>query len=190
MFGEIAQAHDLPLTFVMPAVVVEGTFRARIRRIADVLNDPDSHQMVLTDATFINIATGRRSARAAVARISLSEVLLVHATRPLEDSGQPRSAKRPVKANVLLPPFAVEGTLHLVHERELRTAIMSLTDQWIPLTNARYWGLGVALPPVKVDFAMINQVRAQIAISNAEEWGRSAAPPADEPGADAWLNPW
>jgi len=190
MFGEFNHAQDLPLTFVMPAVVVEGTFKARIRRVTDLMNDPENAQLVLTDAVFVNIANGRRSAKAAIAKINTAEVLIVHPTVPIEGSGQPRTSKRPIGANILLPPFAVEGKIHLVHERELRTAVMSLTDRWIAVTEARYWGLGIALPPVSVDFVVINHAKAQIAIGNADEWDAPASTEHEAAAANAWSNPW
>ncbi len=183
---DFAQIQQLPLTIVLPTVVVEGTFRAHLRRLTDVMNEPDNIQMVLTDVCFTDVSTGRKTPRVAVARIDTREALIAHTTVPTEGSEQQRTSKLPIRANVLLPPFTVTGSIHLVYEGELRTAIMSLTDRWVPVTGARYYCGGSSLEPVSADLLVVNNAKAHLAVATEDEW-KSASPPSL---ADRPANPW
>ena len=94
--------------------------------------------------------------------------------------------KQAVRATLLVPPFTIEGEIHLPYESELRLALDSYEGRFVPVTGARYWAYGVAESPNFVDLLAVNQVKAHVVVAADVQW-RSEAP--DE-GPGSAPNPW
>jgi hypothetical protein len=187
MFGSFTPAQSMQLTLVTPRLVIDGTMQTRLRRVADVFNDPDNANMVLLDATISEIGSRRVLAKAAVAQIPLADVLFGHMSGPDESSSEIRVPKQPVRATLILPPFTVDCQIHLPYESELRIALQAYEGQFLPVTAAKYWAYSVAESPVAVDLLLVNHARAHIAVPTVAGW-RSEAPEADKP--EHHSNPW
>jgi hypothetical protein len=177
MFVTFSPIQPMPLTLITPNLVVQGVVQTRLRRLTDLLNDADSEHLVLTDATFMEVGSRRVVAGASVAQVPIADVLMAHPSGATESSGELRTSKQAVRGSVILSPFTVEGLIHLAYEPELRLAVQSLSEKWIPVTEARYWAYSVAESPNYVDLLVVNHARAHIAIAAGVEW--RTTPPAD-----------
>jgi len=87
----------------------------------------------------------------------------------------------------MIPPFTIRGAVHLVHDGALRTSIMSLTDRWIPVTDATYHAGGSPLGPRPVELIVVNNSKAHIAIATEDEWNDA---PAGSRLQNAGASPW
>ena len=181
MFSSFNPVQSLPLTLITPNLIVQGVSQTRVRRLTDLLKDADSDLLVLEDVKFIELGSHRIVGNAVVAQVPLADVLLVHATGPTEGTAELRTSKQPVRATLLMPPFTVEGQIHLSYEPELRVALTALTDRWIPVTSARYWAYGVAEEPAGVDFLVANHLHAHIVLARGVEWQAGASAGAQNP---------
>ncbi len=170
MFGSYNPLQRISLTLVTDRLVIVGTVMSRIKRLADLLNDPEAGHLVVIDATFTEVGSRRVVAEAAAAQVQLGDVLFVHANTPTDPGSEMHTSKQSVRACLLVTPFTIEGEIHLAYESELRVALAALQEVYIPVTNARYWSYTVAESPNFVDLLMVNRARAHIAIDAGVEW--------------------
>jgi hypothetical protein len=187
MLDSFNPVQPLALTVVTPNLIIQGLLRTRLRRLTDVMNEPDVDHLVLHDATFLEVGSRRVVASSSVSQIQLADMLFVHAAGSTESSEEMRTAKQPTRAILLAPPFTVEGLIHLPMEEELGQAVDSLSGRFMALTNAKYWAYGVAESPNMVDLLVVNRARAHVAIPVGTEWRRAALP---DVGSRGGQNPW
>jgi hypothetical protein len=180
MFASPVPPQSIPLTFVTSQLIIQGTVQTRLRRLADIFNEPDNTHLVLLNAVFVEVGSRRVVTEAAVAQIPLADVLFAHASGPTESSSEMRVPKQPVRTTLMLPPFTVECDIHLQYESELRIALQAYEGQFLPVTAAKYWAYGVAESLIAVDLLLVNHARAHIAVPTVSGW-RAEAPQADRP---------
>jgi hypothetical protein len=189
MFGSFSPApvQAMPLTLVTAQMIIQGTVQTRLRRLTDVLNEPDITHIVLLDASFLEPGSRRLVARAAFAQIQLSEILFTHANGPTESGAEMRTPKQAVPATLLMPPFTIEGQIHLAYESELKIALEAYGGRFLPVTGARYWAYGVAESPNQVDLLVVNHARAHVAVAAGVKWETE---PVTGEGLGSLPNPW
>jgi hypothetical protein len=184
-FGPPAQS--IALTVATAHLIIQGTIETRLRRLTDVLNEPDASHLLVLGATFMEVGSRRVIAEAAVAQVQLAEVLFVHMNESIGSTSEMRIPKQAVRTTLLAPPFTIEGQIHLPYESELRLALDDYGGRFLPVTKARYWAYGVAESPCNVDLLVVNHAKTHVAISAGVDW-RTEAPPDDGPGSSQ--NPW
>lgn len=187
MFGSFNPVQELSLTLVTDRLIIQGVIVTRVRRLTDLVNEPDATHLILQDTTFMEVGSRRVVAKGAAAQIRLSDVLFVHPNGPTEAASTMRMPKQPVKATLLLPPFTVEGTIHLPYESELRIALDSYGERFVPVTGAKYWAYGVAEAPNYVELLVVNHSRAHISIAAGVQWHGETGISRE---ADSTPNPW
>ena len=165
-----------PVTAVTQHLVVQGLLRTRLRRITDVLNEPDMDHLILYEAAFMEVGSRRVVTEASVAQIQLSDMLFVHTNGPTESGADQRTPKQPTRATLLLSPYTIEGEIHLPMEEEINQALDGLTSRFVPVTSARYWAYGVAESPNYVDLLVVNRMKAHIALPIGVEWHKQSIP--------------
>jgi hypothetical protein len=188
MFGTFNPMQQMTITLVTDRMVIQGTVQTRVRRLTDLVNEPDAVHLVLQDATFMEVGSRRVVARGIAAQVRLSEVLFVHSSAPTESAATMRMAKQPVRATLLVPPFTVEGTIYLSYESELRIALDAYGDRFVPVTGASYWSYSVAESPTEVDLLVVNHARAHVSIAAGVAWQADTSP--ERTDADRGHNPW
>jgi hypothetical protein len=186
MLGSFNPVQLLPLTVVTRDLIIHGSLKTRLRRLTDVMNEPDMDHLVLFDATFLEVGSRRVVAGSSVAQVQLGELLFVHTSGPTESGQEMRTPKQPIRATLLAPPFTIEGSIHLPLEEALQQAVDSLSGRFIPVTSARYSAYGMAESPNSVDLLVVNRMRAHVAIPVGTEW--SLDPP--DVGAQGGQRPW
>jgi hypothetical protein len=185
MFGEFNPAYELPLTVATQTMIVQGSMTTRVRRLTDILNEPDLTQLVLQDARFLEFGSRAVFAEGAAAHIPIGEILFVHSSSPTEGNAAMKMPKKPVEATLLLPPFTIEGTIYLAYESELRIALSAHMDRFIAVTDARYSAYGSAAS--SVELLAVQHAKANIVIAAGVEWSGEAIAAAE---GDAGSNPW
>lgn len=189
MFGTFTPnpTQAMPLTVVTATLIIQGTIQTRLRRLTDVLNEPDISHLVLLDASFMEMGSRRLVARAAAAQVQLAEILFTHANGPTDSGSEMRTPKQAVPATLLAPPFTIEGQIHLPYESEVKLALEAYGGRFLPVTGARYWAYGVAESPNHVDLLVVNHARVHVAVAAGVKWQTEA--PSDE-GRGSTPNPW
>jgi hypothetical protein len=187
MFGTFNPLQSLPLTVVTQNLIIGGTLQTRLRRLTDVLNEPDVEHLVLFDSTFMEVGSRRVLAGPAVSQIQLADVLFVHTSGSTESGTEMKMPKQAIRATILVPPFTVEGQIHLPYEAEIQQALDAFGARFFAVTNARYWAYGVAESPNHVDLLAVNHLRAHVAIPAGVEWHGESPPDTGSSGA---TNPW
>jgi hypothetical protein len=170
MFGTFNPARSLEVTVVTSQLVIHGTIQTRLRRLTDVVNEPDAVHLILFDATFMEVGSRRIVAGPSVSQIQLPDVLFLHTTGPTESGAEARTPKQAVPATLIAPPFTIEGQIHLPYEAEIHQALDAFGGRFVPVTAARYSAYGVAEPPNYVDLLVVNRGRAHVAIQRGVEW--------------------
>lgn len=186
MLGDFNPVQLLPVTVVTRELIIQGSLKTRLRRLTDVLNEPDIDHLVLFEATFMEIGSRRVVAGSGVSQVQLGELLFVHTSGPTESGQEMRTPKQPVRATLLAPPFTIEGNIHLPLEEALQQAVDSLSGRFMPVTSARYYAYGVAESPNFVDLLIANRMRTHVAIPVGTEW--RLAPP--DVGGQGRQRPW
>lgn len=187
MFGSFNPIQSLPVTVVTPALVIQGTLQTRLRRLTDVLNEPDADHLVLFEATFMEVGSRRVVAGSSVSQIQLADLLFVHTNGPTESGQEMRTPKQAIRAVLIASPYTIEGEIHLPYESELHQAITAFGGRFVPVTGARYWAYGVAESPNYVDLLVVNHARAHVAVPVGVQWHKEVLP---DPGSDSGSNPW
>lgn len=188
MYGNIeaSPVQSLTVTVVTAQLIVQGTIQTRRHRLTDLLNEPDVAHLMVLDATFMEVGSRRVVAAGPVAQVQLADVLFLHTTGPTASTSEMRMPKQAVRATLLVPPFTIEGEIHLPYESELRFALDAYEGRFVPVTNATYWAYGVAESPVSVDLLAVNHARAHVAVAGDVPW-QTEVP--DE-GSGSAPNPW
>ena len=172
MTREIASSpiQLIQLTLVAERLIIVGNVRTRFRRLSDLMNDRYSIHIVMMDATFMEVGTRRVMAQGQAAQVATESILFVHSTTPTPSSPDLRQPRRGVKATLLLPPFTVEGNVHLPYEADLPTALEAFEGRFLPVTRARYWAFSLAEAPKEADVMMVNHALTHVSVAAGVEW--------------------
>ena len=165
-----------PVTVVTQHLVIQGILKTRLHRITDVLNEPDMDHLILYEVAFMEVGSRRVVTEASIGQIQLEDMLFVHTNGPTESGSEQRTPKKPTRATLLMPPFTIEGEIHLPMEEELNQALDGLTTRFVPVTSARYWAYGVAESPNYVDLLVVNRMKAHVALPIGIEWKKQSIP--------------
>jgi hypothetical protein len=185
MFGDISAPQEMSLTLLTDSLVIEGSIVTRLKRLTDVVNEPDATHLLMEGVMVMDLESGRVVARGAHAQVRLSDVLLLHASAPGE-SGSMRMPKQPVAGTIVIPPFTVQGTIYLPFETELRMALDSYSERFIPVTDAKYWPKGEGDSPISVDLLVVNHTRAHVIIGPDVVWKGESGPREEGEGQNPW----
>jgi hypothetical protein len=185
--NDYSAAQPMDLTLVAEKLIIQGQVRSRFRRLSDLMNDRDSVHIVLVDATFMEVGTRRVMARAAATQIATDSILFVHTTTLTPSSPDLRQPRRGVRATLLLPPFTVEGNVHLPYESELPIALEAYEGRFVPVTKARYWAYSMAEAPREADLILVNHSRTHISVAPGVEWNPEMPDGKSEGEVDSWM---
>jgi hypothetical protein len=128
------------LTLFTDALVIRGSLTTRHRRVTDILNLAEAPFLVLDGVTIEEHGPRGQPMTVSFAQVNLDTILFATADIPVEPDPILHIAKTPAKAVVVVPPFNVAGNVHLlIGAGDARDALRSLTDSFVPVTDATYW---------------------------------------------------
>jgi hypothetical protein len=116
--------------------------RVRQRRLTDYLNAADEPFFMVEKARISALAAATSSARAATfAQLNREAVVFAipYSGEASDEEEQKRLVivqKVPHQVILNAPPFTIQGSLHLLRETSLRDALLSMRQQFLPITSA------------------------------------------------------
>jgi hypothetical protein len=116
--------------------------RVRQRRLTDYLNAAEEHFFMVEKARISTLAASTSSARSAsFAQLNRDAVVFAipYSGEASDEEEQKRLVmvqKVPHQVILNAPPFTIQGSLHLLRETSLRDALLSLRQQFLPITSA------------------------------------------------------
>jgi hypothetical protein len=169
---------------------VAGTLTTRFSRVAEMLNQLSGSHVSLEKATIAEYAAPTGTLAAPQAYVALDEILFMVA---LDTEGAPRAEmlihKRPVRAQLAIPPFRLTGLIHVVHGTRPVDALLNLSDRFMPMTNVTVTsgpypdqGRDVAAVALRRDRAHV------LMVADDERPDDLLAEVIDERTAEAWLH--
>jgi hypothetical protein len=115
---------------------VSGQMATRFTRVVDIVNQVTSSHLLIEQATVSEYTDPTATLGALQVLVSLDEVLFMIAgdtdttTRP-----EMRIPKRPVRAQLALPPFRLTGSVHVTQGTRPADAILNAADRFMPMTE-------------------------------------------------------
>ena len=116
--------------------------RMRQRRLTDYLNAAEEHFFMVEKVRISDLAASTSSARSApFAQLNRDAVVFAipYSGEASDEEEQRRMVmvqKVPHQVILNAPPFTIQGSLHLLRETSLRDALLSLRQQFLPITSA------------------------------------------------------
>jgi hypothetical protein len=139
MFSQL-EPVAVALTLFTDALVIEGRVTTNHRRVTDILNQADERFLVLDDVTIQEHGLRGQAVNVPFAQVNLDAILFATADSPIEPNPVMRVVKTAKRAVVSVPPFSVAGNVHLlVGEGDIRDGLRTLTEAFVPITEATYW---------------------------------------------------
>jgi hypothetical protein len=160
--GFTGDQQHFALTLFTDAYVIRGQVATSQRRLTDVLNQAENEFLVLTDVLLDEYGTRSVAVKADYAQVNLVSVLFAVGDAAVDTAADLRTPKIPEQALISIPPFKLVGRIHLIPERDLRSALGSLTGRFIPVTDVTYWSESVGESRKTAPIVAFNRSRAQI----------------------------
>jgi hypothetical protein len=175
------------------ALRISGTIRTRFTRVSDILNLQSGTHLTIEKATISEFADPSATLSAPQALVTIEEILLLIADdAPSDDAGgassDMRIEKRPVKAQLAIPPFRLTGTIHVPQGSRPMDGLLNLQERFMPMTDVAV-GCG-AYPELARSVAALafRRDRAHVMlVTDDERPDELLADLLDERTAAAWL---
>jgi hypothetical protein len=172
---------------------VSGLVNTRFTRVSDILNLQSGTHLTIEKATVSEFADPAATLSAPQALVTIDEILLLIADdAPRDDVGSGpsdmRIEKRPVKAQLAIPPFRLTGTIHVPQGSRPMDGLINLQERFMPMTDVAV-GCG-AHPELarSVSAVAIRRDRAHVMlVTDDERPDELLADLLDERTAAAWL---
>jgi hypothetical protein len=188
-FSGFASAVDVEVDVLTDAYRVSGTVKTRFSRLTDILNQQAGTHLALTRATISEHADPTATVAASSTLVAVSAILVMSAAALTGGAGsEMRIAKRPVRAQLAIPPLRVTGTIHVTLGGRLTDGMLNMTDRFLAMTDAtiscgEYPELERTAPAVAV-----SRDRAHLLlVSDDERPDEMLADVLDERTAEEWL---
>jgi hypothetical protein len=167
---------------------VSGTVATRFNRVADVLNLAGGSHLMLDHATVSEYDDPTATLGAQQVFVALDEVLFTIAATEGEARPEMRIPKRPVKAQIGIPPFRLTGSVHVAQGSRPADGLLSATDRFLAMTEvtiscAPHPELGRSAPAVAVQ----RRLAQVLLVADDERPDELLAEILDERTAKDWL---
>jgi hypothetical protein len=169
MYPAFAELTRVELTLYTDALVTRGLYRTRQHRVTDILNRAEEPFLILEEVEVRELGTTEPPLLAAYAQVNLDSVLFAVADMPVEPLAELRTPKHRERARISVPPFTIEGTIHLLPtEDDIRAALEELTGHFLPVTEAVFWSSRLGEPRREAVIVAVNHPRTHILARLAE----------------------
>ena len=166
--------HNLEIEVFTDSHVIRGTVPTRQRRLSDVLNEAENDFLIVSDAELMEFGSKAAPARAEFAQVNLSAVLFVVSDVAVEPLPEMRMTKLSEMALIVVPPFRIAGSIHILPDRDLRQALSELTGRFIPVTGAEYWSDTLGIDRKQAPIVAFNRRRAHVLASQPQSMAASS----------------
>lgn len=183
---------------------VSGTTATRFTRIADIVNQVNSTHLVVRRATVSEHAAPTSTLSASQILVAVDDILFANSPGTEAMSlPEMRIEKRPVRAQLALPPFRIIGSIYVTQGSRPTDSLVNASDRFLAMTDvdvacATLEGLDRRLPAVAIQrrlaqlFLVIDDERPENLLARvldeetAQAWATRSAPreaPPPEPPA-------
>jgi hypothetical protein len=190
--GDVANpARSVHAQLFTDAYRVSGTMLTRFSRVTDIVNLQQTTHIAVEDATVTEYGDPGGGIPVPHVLVSIDELLFVIVAETEADARpEMRIAKRPVRAQVALPPFRLLGTVHVAQGSRPADGLLNVSDRFVPMTDVTVTSsahpeIGLAAPAVALQRAMAHV----IVVEDDEQRDELLADVLDEQTAQRWLRP-
>jgi hypothetical protein len=184
-----ASVRPVTVDLYTTAYRVSGSVLTRFSRVAEIVNQLSSTHLRVERATISEYVAPAGTLAAPAALVALDEIILLVAP---EADGSPRPEmripKRPVRAQLAVPPFRVTGLIHVTQGSRPVDGLLNLADRFVAMTEVTIDCAGFPELGRTVAAAAIRRDRAHVLlVADDEDPDRLLAEVIDEETAEAWL---
>jgi hypothetical protein len=185
--GGIGNATSVSVDVYTTAYRVSGTIQTRFSRITEILNQLTGAHLELTRATISEYADPSATLAAPSALVLVDEILVMVAELS-GASGEMRVPKRPVRAQLAVPPLRITGTVHIPMGSRPVDGLILGTDQFMAVTDATIASGSHPELERTVPVLAVRRRRAHVLlVADDENPDELLAEVLDERTAEAWL---
>lgn len=182
-------AKDVAVDIYTASYRVSGRIETRFGRVAEILNQLTGGYVTVAHATVSEHGDSSGAVAAPTALVSVEEILVMVAPDLTADShSEMRIPKRPVLAQLAIPPLRITGTIHVAMGTRPVDGLLNVPDRFLPMTDAnvassRYPELGrrAAVLALRRDRAHV------LLVADDETPDQLLADVLDERTAETWL---
>jgi hypothetical protein len=182
-------AQQVAVDVYTDAYRVSGRVETRFGRVAEILNQLSGGYLTVGQATVSEHGDPTGTVSAPSALVSIEEIVVMVAPDLVAEAHtEMRIPKRPVLAQLAIPPLRITGTIHVPMGTRPVDGLLHLPERFMPMTDAtvtssRYSELGrrAAVLAVRRDRAHI------LLVADDETPDQLLADVLDERTAESWL---
>ena len=188
--GGFGTAREVRVDVYTDAYRVAGTVETRFSRVAEILNQLSGAHLAVERATITEYSdpSGSRSAPSALVAV---EAILVMVAAGLEGvtSTEMRVPKRPVRAELSLPPLRVDGRIHVSEGSRPIDGLLNMPDRFIAMTDASLTSAAHSHLERTASVAAVRRDRAHVLlVADEEHPDEPLATASDQPSERDELN--
>ena len=170
---------------------VVGHMLTRFRRVADILNLTGSSHLIIEEATVTEYAAPAAAQSAPQVMVAVDTVLFgISSGTDDRPSDELRIQKRPVQAQIAMPPFWLRGNVHVPQGSRPMDGLLNVADRFLPLTDVSVTSHSVAGFDRSAPVLAVQRMLAQVlVVSDDEAPDELLADVMPEEQARGWLPP-
>ena len=190
-FGAFGAANPVEVDVLTDAYRISGTIKTRFGRLTDILNQQAAPYVTIGQATINEHADPTGTVAAPSVLVAVSAILLMSAPNLTgESNSEMRIAKRPVRAQLAMPPIRVTGTIHVPQGSRPIDGLLNVSDRFLAMTDVTISsGAFPELSHVATAVAVCRDRAQLLLVADDEESEQLLADVLDESTAEAWLRP-
>ncbi len=134
--GGIREATSVTVDVYTAAYRISGSIETRFSRVTEILNQQTAGHLNVRRATISEHADPAATLAAPSALVAVDEILIMVAADLPMTSGDMRIPKRPVRAQLAIPPFRITGTIHVPMGSRPIDGLLHGAEQFMAMTDA------------------------------------------------------
>jgi len=190
-FGAFGATNPVEVDVVTDAYRISGTIQTRFGRLTDILNQQAAPYVTIGQATISEHADPTAAVAAPSVLVAVSAILLMSAPNLTgESNAEMRIAKRPVRAQLAMPPIRVTGTIHVPQGSRPIDGLLNVSDRFLAMTDVTIAsGAYPELSGTATAVAVCRDRAQLLLVADDEESEELLADVLDQSTAEAWLRP-
>jgi hypothetical protein len=185
--GGIGEAMSVSVDIYTDSYRVSGSIHTRFSRVTEILNQLSGSHLAVSRATIGEYADLSTTTAAPEALVAVDEILLMVAPDLSGSSGEMRIPKRPVRAQLAIPPFRITGAIHVPMGGRPVDGLLHGVDQFMAMTDATIASGGHPELERTVPVLALRRARAHVLlVADDEHPDELLTEVLDEGTAEAW----
>ena len=168
--GGFGMARAVSVDVYTDAYRIAGTVETRFSRVAEILNQLTGAHLAIESATITEYSDPGGSRVAPSALVAVDSILVMIASGL--DGGtstEMRVPKRPVRAELSLPPLRVTGRIHVAEGSRPIDGLLNMPDRFVAMTDVTLSAAGHPELERTASVVAVRRDRAQVLLVADEE---------------------